>query len=188
MPIVAIDHTLAKHINVASNQYGDMKRLMQLIYYRGHRKIAYIHGESNEVTDGRVNAYKTFMEEHGLPIPSEYLYTCPYRDYERGSALTKAVLALPNRPTCIVYPDDLTAVGGLNMMQESGMVIPRDISIAGYDGLNLVNIVRPRITTIRQDTVSMVPDTTPVAETVIVDGMVEPGESIAVINDSKHHN
>lgn len=201
MPIVAIDHTLAKHINVASNQYGDMKRLMQLIYYRGHRKIAYIHGESNEVTNGRVNAYKTFMEEHGLPIPSEYLYTCPYRDYERGSALTKAVLALPNRPTCIVYPDDLTAVGGLNMMQESGMVIPRDISIAGYDGLNLVNIVRPRIATIRQDTVSMgiqagnklinrieFPDTTPVAETVIVDGMVEPGESIAVINDSKHHN
>jgi DNA-binding LacI/PurR family transcriptional regulator len=199
IPIAAVDHTMPKHINIASNQYGDMRRLMQLIYYRGHRKIAYIHGENNEVTAGRVSAYKTFMTEHNLPIPREYLYTCPYRDYERGSALTKAVLALPNRPTCIIYPDDLTAVGGLNMMQESGMVIPRDVSIAGYDGLNLVNIVRPRIATIRQDTVSMgiqagnklinrieFPDATPVAETVTVDGMVEPGESLAVISHSRH--
>lgn len=199
LPLVTIDHTLPKHINVASNQYGDMSRLMQFIYYRGHRKIAYIHGENNEVTEGRVKAYLNFMAEHQLPVPREYLYTCPYRDYERGSALTKAVLALPNRPTCIIYPDDLTAVGGLNNMQESGMVIPRDVSIAGYDGLNLVNIVRPRIATIRQDTVSMgiqagnklinrieFPEVAPVAETVTVDGMVEPGESVAVISQSSH--
>lgn len=194
-PIVVIDHVIPHHINVASNQYGDMRRLMQLIYDRGHRKIAYIHGQHCEVTQGRFEAYRSFMKDHQLPVPKEYIYTCPYRDYERGSALTKAVLALPNRPTCIIYPDDFTAVGGLNMMQESGMVIPRDISIAGYDGLNIVNIVRPRITTIRQDTVSMgiqagnklinrieFPEEELRAETVMVDGTVEPGESVAVIS------
>lgn len=198
-PIVVIDHVLPKHINVASDQYGNMRRLMQLIYDRGHRKIAYIHGQNNEVTQGRVDAYSSFMKEHKLSMPKEYLYTCPYRDYERGSALTKAVLALPNRPTCIIYPDDYTAVGGLNMMQESGMVIPRDISIAGFDGLNIVNIVRPRITTIRQDTVSMgiqagnklinrieFPSEHKGAETVVVDGTAEPGESVAVISKWNH--
>lgn len=194
LPIVVIDHTLEKHINVASNQYGDMRRLMQLIYDRGHRRIAYMHGMNCEVSRERIEAYKSFMKEHKLPVPKEYQYTCPYRDYERASALTKAVLALPRRPTCIMYPDDLTAIGGLNMMQESGIVIPRDISIVGYDGINMVNIVRPRITTIRQDTVSMgiqagnklinrieFPGEQPGAEKVVVDGMVEPGESVSVI-------
>lgn len=194
MPIVVVDHDLPKHINVASNHYGDMRRMMQFIYDRGHRKIAFIHGGMSEVTQGRIDAYRSFMKEHHLPIYKEYVYNCPYRDYERGSALTKAVLALPNRPTCILYPDDLVAVGGLNMMQEAGLSIPKDMSIVGYDGINFVNIVRPRITTIRQDTVSMgiqagnklinrieFPEEQNKPETVVVDGMVEPGESVAVI-------
>lgn len=194
MPIVVVDHVLPKHINVASNQYGDMRRMMQFVYDRGHRRIAYIHGGMSEVTTGRLEAYKSFMKEHQLPIYKEYLYTCPYRDYERGSALTKAVLALPKRPTCILYPDDLVAIGGLNMMQEAGMSIPRDMSIVGYDGISVVNVVRPRLTTIRQDTVSMgiqagnklisrieFPEEQNKPETVMVDGMVEPGESVAVI-------
>ncbi|NLL78813.1 MAG: LacI family transcriptional regulator [Clostridiales bacterium] len=194
LPIVVVDHEIPKHVNVASNHYGDMNRLMQFVYDRGHRRIAYIHGGMSEVTQGRMEAYKVFMREHQLPIYKEYIYTCPYRDYERGSALTKAVLALPNRPTCILYPDDLVAVGGLNTMQEAGMNIPKDMSIAGYDGINFVNIVRPRITTIRQDTVSMgiqagnklinrieFPEEKYKPETVVVDGMIEPGESVAVI-------
>lgn len=194
MPIAVINHTTEKHINIFTNSYDDMSRLMQFIYRRGHRRIAYMHGEDSEVTKGRVDAYMDFMRDHKLPVPKEYFRTCPYRDYERGSAVTKEILAYSKRPTCIIYPDDLTAVGGLNLMQEAGMVIPRDISIAGYDGLNLVNIVRPRITTIFQDTLSMgaqagnklinrieFPMAKTMAETAVVDGMVEPGESVATI-------
>ncbi|NJP41570.1 LacI family transcriptional regulator [Oscillospiraceae bacterium HV4-5-C5C] len=195
LPIAMIDHAVPKHINIASNNFGDMTRLMQLIYDRGHRRIAYVHGQNNEVTRARFDAYRKFMLEHRLPVPKEYLYTCPYRDNERASALTKAVLALPQRPTCILYPDDQTAVGGLNSLQEAGLRVPQDISIAGYDGLAVINIVRPRITTIHQDTVSMgiqagnklisrieFPETEPGTVTVTVDGMVEPGASVAMIN------
>ncbi|HIT90438.1 MAG TPA: LacI family DNA-binding transcriptional regulator [Candidatus Merdenecus merdavium] len=190
-PIVVIDHEVKRHINVASNQYGDMRRLMQFIYDRGHRRIAYIHGENEEVTKLRILAYQSFMKEHQLSVPKEYTYSCPYRDYEKSGSLTKAVLALSKPPTCIIYPDDLTAVGGMNIMQELGMRIPEDMSLAGYDGLNIVNIVRPRLTTIRQDTVSMgiqagnrlinkieFPGEETSAATVIVDGMVEPGETV----------
>ena len=167
---------------------------MQFVFDRGHRKIAYIHGKNSEVTRDRLLAYRDFMNEHHLDIPKEYVYTCPYRDVERASALTKAVLALPDRPTCILYSDDLTAVGGLTVMQEMGVRVPEDISIAGYDGISIAGIVRPRITTIRQDTVSMgiqavnklinrieFPGIGLDGEKVTVDGMVEPGESVGVI-------
>lgn len=194
IPIAVIDHILPGHISIVSNQYGDMTRLMKLVYDRGHRKIAYIHGESNEVTKGRVDAYKNFLREHKIECKKEYLYTCPYRNTEKVTALTKIVLSLKDRPTCILYPDDLTAVAGINIMQEMGMNIPRDISVAGYDGINMLHVVRPRITTIRQDTISMgiqagnklinkieFPDTQQSGETVMIDGMVEPGESVRVL-------
>ena len=194
IPVVVIDHTMKRHVNIASNQYGDMRRLLQFVFDRGHRKIAYMHGKNSEVTRDRLLAYRDFMNEHHLDIPKEYMYTCPYRDVERASALTKAMLALPDRPTCILYSDDLTAIGGLTTMQEMGIRVPEDISIAGYDGINIAGIVRPRITTIRQDTVSMgiqvgnklinrieFPGISLEGEKVIVDGMVEPGESVGVI-------
>lgn len=194
IPIVVIDHTLKRHVNIASNQYGDMRRLLQFVFDRGHRKIAYMHGKNSEVTRDRLLACRDFMNEHHLDMPKEYMYTCPYRDAERASALTKAMLALPDRPTCILYSDDLTAIGGLTVMQEMGIRVPEDISIAGYDGINIAGIVRPRLTTIRQDTVSMgiqagnklinrieFPGIGLEGEKVIVDGMVEPGESVGVI-------
>ncbi len=194
LPLVVVDHVVRKHVNIASNQYGDMRRLLQLVYDKGHRKIAYIHGKNSEVTRDRLLAYRNFMDEHHLKIPKEYMHTCPYRDAEKAGSLTKAVLALDNRPTCILYSDDLTAIGGLTVMQGMGIRVPEDISIAGYDGINIAGIVRPRITTIRQDTVSMgiqagnklisrieFPEIILEEEKILIDGMVEPGESVGII-------
>lgn len=193
MPVVVVDNTLPKHVNIASNQYGDMRRLIQFVYDRGHRKIAYIHGQNSEVTRGRLEAYMSFMKEHKLSVRREYVYTCPYRDTERSVSLTKTLLSVPDRPSCILYPDDLAAVAGMNAIQEMGLRVPEDISVVGYDGLSLTSFVRPRIATIHQDTVSMgiqagnklinrieFPEEKLRAETVVVDGMVEPGESVTV--------
>ena len=110
MPVVVVDNTLPKHVNIASNQYGDMRRLIQFVYDRGHRKIAYIHGQNSEVTRGRLEAYMSFMKEHKLSVRREYVYTCPYRDTERSVSLTKTLLSVPDKPSCILYPDDLAAV------------------------------------------------------------------------------
>ncbi|WP_070042966.1 LacI family DNA-binding transcriptional regulator [Robinsoniella peoriensis] len=194
IPVVVVDHVDPKHINVASNQRGDMHRLLQFVYERGHRRIAYIHGQNCEVTRYRLEVYKSFMREHDLPLVREYMYSCPYRDVERAAAFTRAILAVPEKPTCILYPDDLTAVGGLGTIQEMGIRVPEDISIAGYDGISIASIIRPRIATVHQDTVSMgiqagnklinrieFPDTAIKGELVVVDGRVEPGESVLAI-------
>ena len=77
----------------------------------------------------------------------------------------------------------------MNAIQEMGLRVPEDISVVGYDGLSLTSFVRPRIATIHQDTVSMGIQAGNKlinrieklrAETVVVDGMVEPGESVTV--------
>ncbi len=194
LPLVTIDYDCERHVNIASNHYDDMLKLMEFVYMRGHRKIAYIHGEMSPVTELRLKAYNDYLMSKNIEVNREYIYTCPYHDHQKGISLTKAMFNLKEPPTCILYPDDLVAVGGLNMLQIMGKQVPGDISIAGYDGVNIVGVVKPHITTIRQDTTSMGiqagnklidrmehPEENGKTDVIVVDGMLEHGESVGVV-------
>jgi LacI family transcriptional regulator len=51
-----------------------------------------------------------------------------------------------------MYPDDFSYIGGMNEIEKNCMCIPDDISVAGFDGIYLSQVLRPRLTTLRQDT------------------------------------
>jgi DNA-binding LacI/PurR family transcriptional regulator len=57
-----------------------------------------------------------------------------------------------NVPTAIMYPDDYSAVIGLKVIKNKGLDCPSDISITGFDGVEIGSITSPSITTIKQDT------------------------------------
>lgn len=59
---------------------------------------------------------------------------------------------LPDPPTCIFYPDDFAAFGGMNAIRQRGLKIPQDISIIGYDGIEIARRISPQLTTLIQDT------------------------------------
>ena len=69
----------------------------------------------------------------------------PYLEGEASSEATKKLLALKNPPTCILYPDDYTAIGGIAVIREAGLSIPSDISVAGYDGISLIQQFQPSL-------------------------------------------
>ena len=85
-------------------------------------------------------------------MPDEYVKEAAYRDSEATEAFTNELLDLQEPPTCILYPDDFAALGGINAIRERGLKIPEDISIAGYDGITIARVLEPKLTTIRQDT------------------------------------
>ncbi len=62
---------------------------------------------------------------------------------------------LADPPTCILYPDDISYIGGMNELERLGLKVPADISAAGYDGVSLSQMLRPRLTTLRQDSLAM---------------------------------
>lgn len=66
--------------------------------------------------------------------------------------ITHELLSLEDRPTCIVYPDDFSCIGGINVIRSKGLTIPNDISVAGYDGQRIARVIEPKITTYRQNT------------------------------------
>lgn len=152
IPLVTIDHVFDGRIAVVSNNIQGMEELVTYVYNQGHRKIAYIHGEDSSVTRNRLGSFYRTLQRYGTEIPEEYVREIPYRNADMAADATAELLELLDPPTCILYPDDYSALGGVNEIRERGLRIPEDISIAGYDGINIARILQPKLTTLCQDT------------------------------------
>lgn len=152
VPVVTIDHVCDGRISVLSNNVQGMEKLLEYIFSQGHRKIAYIYGDDTSVTKKRLSSFYRMMQREGIQVPDEYVRPARYLDADLSARQTRELLELKDPPTCILYPDDLSAVGGFNEIRERDLKIPEDISIAGYDGNNIARIMEPKLTTLCQDT------------------------------------
>ncbi len=155
LPMVTVDHVFDNRIAVTSDNIKGMRDLVQYVVSRGHRKIAYLHGADSSVTRARVNSFYHTLAEHGIDVPEEYVIEVAYRDVAGAIEATRKIMSLKNRPTCILYPDDLTSIGGYNELTRHGLTVGKDISICGYDGIFLSGVMKPPITTLWQDTESI---------------------------------
>ncbi len=151
IPVVTIDYLFDNCSAVISDNVQSMRDLVHFIYSKGHRKIAIIHGEDTAVTRFRLASFHKTCEELGITIPDEYVRAGVYHDPRESGLATRDLLSLKNRPTCIMYPDDFSFIGGMNEIERHGLAIPEDISVTGYDGIYLSQVLRPRLTTLKQD-------------------------------------
>ena len=153
LPIVTVDHVFNNRAAVLSDNTDGVHKLVDQLAALGHERIAYIHGENHSaVTQKRLVGFYRACAAHGITVPDAYIVPSTYRDAKSCAAATRQLLALPQRPTAILFPDDFSAIGGIQTIREEGLLIPRDISVAGYDGNLISQIMSPQLTTYRQDT------------------------------------
>lgn len=156
IPIVIIDYEFKNRLSVISNNVVGMRQLVEYIISMGHKRIAYITGDSTSVvTQIRIESLCAVMKQYGLEMPEEFILPSEYRNLQKATEYTKQLLGLPEPPTCIIYSDDYSAVGGIGQIRSMGLQIPQDISIAGYDDIFIAGQLQPRLTTVRQDTEKM---------------------------------
>lgn len=195
IPLVTIDHVYDERITVVSDNVRGMRDLINYVHEMGHRKIAYIYGDEGSVTTSRMSSFHRTLAHYNVTVPDEYLRPSSYRDMRKAAQQTEKLLELKNPPTCIVYSDDLSAIGGINYLKSKGYSIPEDISVAGYDGLNIAAQYDPNLTTVRQDTRSIGrvaaqklidlierPKTT-LIEQVTVQAMLEKGKTVGRVTE-----
>lgn len=195
LPVVTIDYVHHNCSAVSSNNIQGMEDLVKYIYEQGHRKIAYIHGQDiSYVTKERLASFLRTMDELGLTVPDEYIRTADYLETKESARQTKNLLNLKNPPTCIIYPDDTSLIGGRNVIIEKGLQIPNDISVAGYDGTRMSQMLHPKLTTIRQNTdligreaakrliAAIEKPRTALVERVVIEGSLIQGQSVGKIN------
>lgn len=194
IPTITVDHLFNNVCAIMSDNINGMQDLLTYIYKKGHRRVAYIHGADSAVTQSRLASFYRTAAQLELEIPDEYISSAPYRDTEKTYEETVRLLDLEKPPTCILYPDDFAAFGGINAIRERGLRIPEDVSVVGYDGIRLARHIEPTLTTLCQNTkllgqkageklISLIehPKTT-LIEQIIVEGHVFEGNSVADIN------
>ena len=115
----------------------------------------FVSDEVLERLKNQLQDVEALFNENDYYLYDKYSDGDPYDDFEYIRDSLLALLDRPDRPTCILLPDDASYFGTLDTIRERGLRVPEDISIAGYDGIRSVLAVRPRLTTIRQNSDAM---------------------------------
>ncbi len=112
----------------------------------GHTRIAHVGGPTSMLHGGRRTA--SFREailnaglDASLVVETDFTAAA-------GARATTSLLALTDRPTAIVYANDPMAIAGLGIAQRAGYVVPRDLSITGFDGSDVGGYLYPALTTV----------------------------------------
>lgn len=152
IPTVTLDYFYDNnHTSIMSDNEKGMTELVDFIIQNGHTRIAMIHGENTLVTQERINVFKSICKKHGIETPDEYFAEALYHEPITSAEATNVLLDLENPPTCIIYPDDYSALGGIREINSRHLTVGQDISIVGYDGIMLTSMMFPPLTTYEQD-------------------------------------
>ena len=151
LPSVGFDYGGEKMTRVASDNYAAAKKLTSHLLSLGHKNIVFVHGEDNFPTQERIRGFLDAFEEKGIAPTRDPLVEAQYLDAASVKNLTSNLLRRINPPTAILFPDDTSAVSGLSAISEAGLSCPKDISIAGFDGIETSQLVTPHLTTVKQD-------------------------------------
>ncbi|MDR3146533.1 MAG: LacI family transcriptional regulator [Treponema sp.] len=134
--------------NVYVDEKTGILKAVQYLVKIGHREISFI-AEQN-LTLRRLDIFARVMHECGQRLNKTFLLSEPSLDSECGYAGMKRLLKVRQRPTAIICARDTIAIGAMRAASESGVRIPGDMSIIGYDDINVAKYLYPALTTIRQ--------------------------------------
>ena len=138
----------------SANWSGGLMATRHLIEL-GHTRIAAITGREDMMCSfARLDGYRSAMNSAGLEVHPRFVLFGDFQvDGGRQAALS--LLTLDDRPTAIFAGSDLQALGVIDAARTLGLRVPRDLSIVGYDDLQLAEWSSPALTTIHQPLTAM---------------------------------
>jgi len=145
----------AEGIGATLDERSASCEIVQHLASLGHRRIAHITGHSQHGASAwRLLGYRDGLEQAGLPYAPELVVEGRF-SFDSGVAGGRQLFSLEHRPTAIFGANDDTAAGVLWAAAERGLVVPRDVSVCGFDDIPLSRQVWPALTTVRQPSQDM---------------------------------
>jgi LacI family transcriptional regulator len=140
---------------IRADNIGGGKQAAAHLLALGHRRVAFFGGPAESVdTQNRLQGLRIRLAEAGLELPAERAWFAP--DYHHSSGIVAADLWLNNNQlrsaTAVVLGNDAMALGFLRRVQAQGLVVPRDVSVIGFDGVPEGEFCFPSLTTVAQPT------------------------------------
>ncbi|MDO7906912.1 LacI family DNA-binding transcriptional regulator [Paenibacillus sp. JX-17] len=151
-PIIVMDRELTGDhlVNVLVDGEQGGYRATQYLIEAGHRSIAYISGPLNSYDNQqRYKGFQRAMHESGLSEKPKWRLSGGFVR-EGGYSATKMMIMQGELPTAVFYGNDEMAVGGMKAFEDHGISIPDEVSVIGFDDIELAGYANPPLTTVRQ--------------------------------------
>ena len=158
MPCVQVDaHKPQKIPTVSLDRKKAMRLLMDHLFRLEHTSFGLLGTGRNDVW--RWPALLEIARARNLDPAKIYVELDDMLQVEsmieRGQLMAQAVLELPRRPTALITANDQIAIGVIQTLREADVGIPREISVTGFDNLDLGRRLHPTLTTIEQNSVQL---------------------------------
>jgi len=135
--------------NIRIDYLHGIRQAVQHLAALRHERIAFITGPLHlKSAVARKEAFLQSMAEIGLSVSEGFVVEGDHT-IEGGMAALGDLLKAPLRPTAILCSNDMTAIGVMRKSYEEGLVIPRDLSLIGFDDIRLARFVLPPLTTVQ---------------------------------------
>ncbi len=135
---------------VAAANWSGARAATEHLIGLGHRRIGLITGPKEWCASvDRAAGYHSALLAAGLPIVPELVLEADM-NLEGGCAAARELLDLPDRPTAIFAINDNMAIGVMRAAREGGLTVPRDLSVVGFDDVDLATVAYPTLTTVSQ--------------------------------------
>jgi len=153
VPIVAIapDEALANVAVVRADNIAAGRALGAHLVELGHTRVAFAGGPGVSVESRhRVQGLREELRKRGVPMRDEDISFRASYEAEEGAVFAEAFLKQPVRPTAVVLGNDALAIGFIRAVQQRGIEVPGDLSVAGFDGIPEGARSWPGLTTMAQ--------------------------------------
>lgn len=152
-PIVVINNQAAEDdcFSIYHDDLDGSRQVTRHLLRLGHRRIAYLGNcRSGRTNQERLAGYLGEMAAAGCPVLAGFVHEAADSDLPSGAAAARHFLDLPERPTAIFCFNDSLAAGLLQELQQAGLRVPRDCSVAGFDNIAFSAYTFPPLTTLDQ--------------------------------------
>lgn len=160
IPFLLINNSSFPQYNyIDTDNYDGMTLILDYLYSKGHKKIAYITHDINASDHyQRYKAYENFLKNHNIEFSKDLVIFVndmdpqnKYIPYEHGYLSAKKLFKSGKDFTAVACTNDALAFGIFHYCHENNISIPEKISITGYDNYNITPFIDPRLTTINQN-------------------------------------
>lgn len=124
-------------------------RMANYLLDLGHRRFAMISGitAQNERAQERLAGVRAALAARGITLPAERVVEKPYT-HTGGREGLREVMAGRERPTAVICGNDVLAIGAVAECHERGLAVPADVSITGFDDMEIAALMTPALTTV----------------------------------------
>lgn len=132
-----------------NNVHGALLAMEHLLSL-GHKRIAFVGKPALTSSQDRLDGYLTALDKQDIEVERELIRISETSSITSGYAEVKELLQMADKPTAVFMANDVMAMGAIKAVEDSGLSVPEDISIVGFDDIPLAQYSSPPLTTVRQ--------------------------------------